>query len=61
MAEREQVQDTQIVYEGPIFSVEKQAVTLFNGKPSQRDIVRHVPAIAVLAFVDDDHILLEKQ
>ena len=31
MAEREQVQDTQIVYEGPIFSVEKQAVSLFNG------------------------------
>lgn len=61
MAEREQVQETQIVYEGPIFSVEKQAVTLFNGKTSQRDIVRHVPAIAVLAFVDDDHILLERQ
>ena len=61
MAEREQVQDTQIVYEGPIFSVEKQAASLFNGKTSQRDIVRHVPAIAVLAFVDDDHILLEKQ
>lgn len=61
MAEREHVRDTQTVYEGPIFSVEKQQVALFNGKTSQRDIVRHVPAIAVLAFADDDHIILERQ
>ncbi|MCT8390114.1 NUDIX hydrolase [Leuconostoc holzapfelii] len=61
MAEREQVRETQTVYEGPIFSVEKQAVTLFNGQTSQRDIVHHVPAIAVMAFPDEDHMLLEKQ
>ncbi|ADG41331.1 MULTISPECIES: NUDIX hydrolase [Leuconostoc] len=61
MAEREQVTNSNIVYEGPIFSVEKQEVKLYNGRQSQRDIVRHVPAIAVLPFVDADHMMIEKQ
>ena len=61
MAEKEIVTDTKIVYEGPIFSVEKQSLQLYNNQTSQRDIVRHVPAISVLAMVDDDHIILEKQ
>ncbi|GMA69215.1 ADP-ribose pyrophosphatase [Leuconostoc litchii] len=55
------VKSSKIVYEGPIFSVETQDVALYNDKKAKRDIVRHVPAIAVLAFVDDDHIILEKQ
>lgn len=61
MAEREQVTNSKIVYEGPIFSVEKQNVDLYNGHQSQRDIVRHVPAIAVLPFIDADHMVIEKQ
>ena len=39
MAEKEIVTDTKIVYEGPIFSVEKQSVQLYNNQTSQRDIV----------------------
>lgn len=61
MAEREQVTHSKIVYEGPIFSVETQDVNLYNGCQSQRDIVRHVPAIAILPFIDDDHMIIEKQ
>ncbi|WLC59090.1 NUDIX hydrolase [Leuconostoc carnosum] len=61
MAEREIVIDSEIVYEGPIFSIETQQVTLYNGQQAERDIVRHVPAIAVIAFTDDDHIIVEKQ
>lgn len=61
VAYRETVTSSKIIYEGPIFSVETQDVNLYNGKKAKRDIVRHVPAIGVLAFVDDEHIILEKQ
>ncbi|WP_220739008.1 NUDIX hydrolase [Leuconostoc miyukkimchii] len=61
MAEREKIISSKIVYEGPIFSVETQDVVLYNGRQSKRDVVRHVPAIAILPFVDDNHIILEKQ
>ncbi|WP_349532809.1 NUDIX hydrolase [Leuconostoc citreum] len=61
MAERETLVQQDTVYQGPIFSVSQQKVQLTNGKYAQRDVVRHVPAIAVLALSDDNHIILEKQ
>lgn len=61
MAEREHVIGSKIIYKGPIFSIETQSVNLYNGRQAERDIVRHVPAIAVLPFIDADHMILEKQ
>lgn len=61
MAEKEIVLSRETVYEGPIFDIEVQQVQLHTGEQTTRDVVRHVPAIAVLAFVDDEHIILEKQ
>jgi len=61
MAEREHLISSKTVYKGPIFSIETQSVKLYNDRQAERDIVRHVPAIAVLPFVDADHMILEKQ
>ena len=60
MAEREHVIGSKIIYKGPIFSIETQSVNLYNGRQAERDIVRHVPAVAVLPFIDADHMILEK-
>lgn len=61
MAEREIIISRESVYHGPIFNVEKQQVKLYSGEQSQRDVVRHVPAVAIIALTDDDCIILEKQ
>lgn len=61
MDEKETLIDAKVLYEGPIFDIETQAVQLASGQTAKRDIVRHVPAIAVLAFQDSDHIILERQ
>ena len=61
MADKETLLQSKTIYQGPIFEVEIQDVALANGVETKRDVVRHVPAISVLAFVDDDHVILEKQ
>lgn len=61
MADSEKYLSGETVYTGPIFSVEQAQVQLADGQSVQRDIVHHVPAVAIIAFLDADHIILEKQ
>ncbi|CAK8053746.1 NUDIX hydrolase [Eupransor demetentiae] len=61
MADREELVSSKEVYRGPIFSVEQEEVRLADGSLAQRDIVRHVPAVAILPLLDNDHIILERQ
>ncbi|CAH1852410.1 NUDIX hydrolase [Convivina intestini] len=61
MADKENYLNGQVVYQGPIFSVEKQQVALADGTQAQRDVIFHQPSVAILAFIDDDHILIERQ
>ncbi|GAP00519.1 NUDIX hydrolase [Fructobacillus ficulneus] len=61
MADKEQVIASETIYQGPIFSVEKQKVQLADGTTAQRDIVHHVLAVGVLPLVDEDHAILVRQ
>ncbi|CAH1849992.1 NUDIX hydrolase [Convivina praedatoris] len=61
MANKEKYLSGQVVYQGPIFAVEKQQVSLSDGTQVQRDVILHQPSVAILAFIDDDHILIERQ
>ncbi|AEB07869.1 NUDIX hydrolase [Coriobacterium glomerans PW2] len=52
-------QDT--VWSGKIFNVETSDVRLPNGRCSQRDVVRHVGAVAIVALTETGKIALVRQ
>ena len=52
---------SQLVYEGGFIKVYRDQVRLHDGTLAWREYVKHPGAVMVLAFVDDDTILLERQ
>jgi ADP-ribose pyrophosphatase len=52
---------TRLAYDGGLLKVRRDEVTLPTGKTAWREYVVHPGAVVVLAFLDDDTILLERQ
>jgi len=52
---------SQVVYEGPIFYVEKLQVELPSGRHSVRDVVRNPNAAAIVAIDEDGKVLMVRQ
>lgn len=57
----EQELSSQTVFKGHIVEVEVQEVLTPEGNRTHREIVHHVPGIAILALTDDGKMLLEQQ
>lgn len=57
----EKTLSTEVIYEGKIFKMEKVKVLLPDGKNSERDIVRHNGAVAIIAMKDDGKVLFVEQ
>lgn len=49
------------VFKGKILDVFVDTVTLPNGHTATRELIRHCKAAAVLAFDEDNNVILEKQ
>lgn len=58
---KEKTLDSQMMYDGRIIKVYKDNVELADGKKSFREVVRHSGGVVILAFKDEDTILLVKQ
>lgn len=52
---------THLAYDGGLLKVRRDEVRLHDGKTAWREYVAHPGAVMVLAFVDEDTILLERQ
>jgi ADP-ribose pyrophosphatase len=52
---------SRLVYDGSLLKVNRDEVRLPDGKPAWREYVQHPGAVMVLAFVDPETILLERQ
>ncbi|MBQ6456051.1 MAG: NUDIX hydrolase [Mogibacterium sp.] len=61
MAYEEKTLSSQIVYEGPVFSVRKHIVSTVSGGQSVRDIIEHSGGAIMVAVSADGKILMEKQ
>ncbi len=57
----ERIVSEEPVFSGLIFDVNRIDVTLPNGDPAQRDVVRHPGAVAIVAITDDARICLVRQ
>lgn len=49
------------VYDGKLFQVYRNQVEVEQGVQVQRDLVHHLPAVAILATTDQDQVLLVEQ
>jgi ADP-ribose pyrophosphatase len=53
--------DSELIYEGAIFSLRKDTVAMPGGESGTREVVRHPGAVAVVALDDDGRVLLLRQ
>lgn len=53
--------DSEIVYRGPIFNIEKRTVQFPDGNTGLRDVLIHSGATTVLALDEDNRVLLTNQ
>jgi NTP pyrophosphohydrolases including oxidative damage repair enzymes len=49
------------VYEGGFLKVKRDIVRLPNGKEGTREYIVHPGAVVVIAFFDDDHVIMVRQ
>lgn len=49
------------VFEGSFLKVRRDTVRLPNGREGTREYVLHPGAVVVIAFVDDDHVVMVRQ
>lgn len=52
---------SELAYDGGLLKVRRDEVRLADGRPAWREYAVHPGAVMMLAFVDDDTILLERQ
>ena len=52
---------SRVAYAGGLLKIHRDEILLPDGKPAWREYVVHPGAVMMLAFVDDDTILLERQ
>jgi ADP-ribose pyrophosphatase len=58
---KERTTNMKRLYEGRIVSLELHDVELEDGRQSMREVVRHGPAVAVIAELQDGHFVFVKQ
>ncbi len=57
----EKITDIRTVHEGKITTYQLADVTLPDGRPAEREIVRHDDAAAVIAFTEENKLVLVRQ
>ena len=58
---REDRVSPQEIFDGAIVHLYKDTVTLPNGKPAFREVIRHIGAVAVVPVTDDGKVIVERQ
>ena len=52
---------TQEIYDGVVVHLYKDTVSLPNGHPAVREVIRHVGAVGVLPLTNDGKVIIERQ
>ena len=58
---REERVSSQEIFDGAIVHLYKDTVTLPNGNPATREVIRHIGAVAVVPVTDDGKVIVERQ
>lgn len=52
---------SQLIFDGKILHLYRDDVTLPNGKPAEREVIRHIGAVCVIPVTDDGFAVMERQ
>ena len=52
---------SETVFDGFILHVKKDTVSLPNGAPASREVIRHIGAVCVIPVTDDNQVVVERQ
>ena len=58
---RERQTASELVFDGQILHLYHDDITLPNGKPADRELIRHIGAVCVIPITDDGYAVMEKQ
>ena len=58
---RERQTASELVFDGQILHLYHDDITLPNGKPANREVIRHIGAVCVIPVTDDGYAVMEKQ
>lgn len=65
MTEYEQLAEKQVssrvIFDGDILHVRKDDITLPNGSPATREVIRHIGAVAVIPVDENKNVVMERQ
>ena len=64
-SERERLAETRIssedIFDGVILHVKRDMVSLSNGNPTVREVIRHIGAVCVIPVTEDNRVIMERQ
>lgn len=52
---------SELVFDGKILHLYRDDITLPNGNPAEREVIRHVGAVCVIPVTDDGMVVMERQ
>ncbi len=59
LAERQTA--SELIFDGKILHLYRDEITLPNGAPAERELIRHVGAVCVIPLTDDGRVVMERQ
>lgn len=57
----EETVSSQEIFDGVVLHLFKDDITLPNGNPSTREVIRHVGAVGIVPLTDDGKVVIERQ
>ena len=57
----EKMSSSEDIFDGVVLHVKRDTVTLSNGKPAVREVIRHIGAVCVIPVLDNGDVIMERQ
>ncbi len=58
---RETQTASELIFDGKILHLYRDDILLPNGKPAEREVIRHIGAVCVIPITDDGMVIMERQ
>ena len=57
----ESLSSSEDIFDGIVLHVKRDTVTLSNGKPAIREVIRHIGAVCVIPVTENKEVIMERQ
>ena len=57
----EKMSSSEDIFDGIVLHVKRDTVTLSNGKPAIREVIRHIGAVCVIPVTENNEVIMERQ